>query len=170
MKQMQLNKIDFFYKNKEITLSPGNNWGLTLTELCVSIVIMGIAVMTISGMFIAGIMGMQKGDNLVVATNLAQSTIELYEEEILYNFNKYTQTDSPYILPDTVFDNIKFTRKMTVEDFIDPLHPDTNKLKEVEISIYWYEKNIGGKTGEKPKEIKFSTYINNYLDFPTRNP
>jgi hypothetical protein len=144
--------------------------GLNLPELFIAICIMALAVMTITGMFIAGMMGLKKGNNLVVASNLAQSTIELYEEEIIYDFNKYSQSSSPYTLPDAEFDNIKFTRKMAVKDFTDPVHNITNRLKKVEISIYWYEKSLEGKTWDKPKEIKFSTYINNYLDYPERTP
>ncbi|MEQ8186657.1 MAG: hypothetical protein ABRQ39_01695 [Candidatus Eremiobacterota bacterium] len=142
-------------------------YGLNLAELLIAICIMSLAVITIIGMFMAGIMGMKKGDNLIVASNLAQSTIELYENEIRNNFDKYSQSSSPYDLPDTGFDRIKFTRKMTVKDFI---ISSTNKLKYVEISVYWYEKSVEGKTWNKPTEMRFSTYVNNYLDYPGKTP
>ena len=142
-------------------------YGLNLAELLIAICIMALAVITITGMFMAGIMGMKKGDNLIVASNLAQSTIELYENEILNNFDKYPQSSSPYTLPDSGFDRVKFTRKMIVRDFV---VSSTNRLKYVEISVYWYEKSMEGKTWNKPTEMKFSTYINNYLDYPCPNP
>jgi hypothetical protein len=145
-------------------------YGLNLPELLIAICIMALAVITITGMFIAGIMGMKKGDNLVIASNLAQSTMELYKDEILNNFDDYPQSLSPYPLTDTNFDNIKFTRKMTVKDFTDTSHPDTNRLKKVEISVYWYEKSLEGKTWNKPKDITFSTFINNYIDYPVKTP
>ncbi len=137
-------------------------YGLNLAELIIAIVIMSLAVITITGMFISGIMGMRKGDNLVVASNLAQSTMELYQDEILRDCNMYPQSSSPYTMPVTEFDSIKFTRKMAVKDFSDPLHPLTNRLKYIEISVYWYEKSMEGKSWTKPTEIKYSTYINNY--------
>ncbi|HPZ09368.1 MAG TPA: hypothetical protein PL110_14760 [Candidatus Eremiobacteraeota bacterium] len=145
-------------------------YGLNIVELCVAIVIIGLAVMTITGMFIAGMMGMKKGDNLVLATNLVQSTLELYEEEILYNFDSYTGSSIPYTLPEITFDNVRFTRKMFIRDFTDSSHPVTNRIKKVDLSVYWYEKSVEGKTWEKPKEIKFTTYINNYLDYPVKEP
>ena len=145
--------------------SPRYLYGLNIPELCVAIVIMALAVMTIAGMFIAGIMGMKKGDDLVIATNLALSTLELYEEEILYNFTEYNESGSPYTLPGEFSGNIKFTRQMSIKDIV---HSSTNKLKKVEISVYWFEKNIDGKVWDKPKEVKFSTYINNYLDYPEK--
>jgi len=137
--------------------------GLNLPELCLSIVIMAIAIMTITGMFIAGIMGMRKGDNMVMATNVAQSTLELYEEELMYNFDRYASGTS-YLLEDINYDKMRFKRRLIIEDIIN-INP-ANRMKKIEVSIYWYDKNIEGKTSEKEKEIKFSTYLNNYLDYP----
>lgn len=137
--------------------------GLNIPELCLSIVIMALAIMTITGMFIAGIMGMRKGDNMVMATNVAQSTLELYEEELMYNFDLYASGTS-YLLEDITYDKMRFKRRLMIEDIID-INP-ANRMKKIEVSIYWYDKSIEGKTSEKEKEIKFSTYLNNYLDYP----
>jgi len=59
---------------------------------------------------------------------------------------------------------------MFIRDFTDSSHPVTNRIKKVDLSVYWYEKSVEGKTWEKPKEIKFTTYINNYLDYPVKEP
>jgi len=141
-------------------------YGLNLAELIVAIVVMSLAVMTIIGMFMAGIMGMKKGDNSILALNLAQSTMELYEDEIRNHFDDYSEANSPYKLLNEESDGVKFERKMSVKNF---KVTETNQLKYVAISVYWYEKNMEGKTWVKPSEIKFSTYINNYLDYPCPN-
>ncbi len=140
--------------------------GLNLAELIIAIVIMSLAVLTIIGMFMAGIMGMKKGDNRILALNLARSTMELYKDEILNNFSLCEPNSSPYTLQDTVCDGVKFQRKLYVKDFSSS---ETNKLRYVAISVYWYDKNMEGKTWAKPTEIKFSTYINNYLDYPCKH-
>ncbi len=147
-------------------------YGLNLTEIMVALVILTLAVITITGMFIAGIMGIKKGDNMVLATNLAQSTLEIYEKEFFCNFDVYSTSGSPYTLPEVKSDNMKFSRKMALVDTVDHLH-DTNRLKKITISVYWYDKNLEGKSLEiqgVKKELKFSAYIHNYLAVPTKTP
>ena len=48
---------------------------------------------------------------------------------------------------------------MTIKDSTIP--PEKNKIKYVEISVSWNEKNIEGKARTKPLEMKFSTYVKN---------
>jgi len=131
--------------------------GLTLTEILMAICIMTITVMTITGMFIAGMISMKKGDNVIVATNLAQSTLELAKHEILNNFNVYDEMHSPYPVTTTEIEGVIYNGRMFIKDIPSPSSP---KIKYVEVSIYWNEKNIEGKRG-KPLEMKFSTYIKN---------
>mgnify|MGYP000882045927 CR=1 FL=1 len=147
-------------------------YGLNITEIMVALVILALAVITITGMFIAGIMGIKKGDNMVLATNLAQSTLELYQKEFLCNFDVYATSGSPYTLSEVTSDNMKFLRKMSLVDTVDSTHP-INRLKKITISVYWYDKNLEGKSLEiqgVKKEIKFSSYIHNYLAVPTKVP
>jgi hypothetical protein len=121
---------------------------------------MTIAIMTIAGMFISGMLGMKKGDNVIVATNLAQSAMEQAKNATIVNFDLYNPTPVP-TFPDMTIGGTIYKRKMYAYNtqYPPPIATPITQVKYIEISVYWDNKSIEGKTQNKPSEIKLSTSI-----------
>ncbi len=136
--------------------------GFNLPELCMAIVILGTIVIIIIGMFIGGIVGMKKSSNLIIATNIIQSTLDQYSQDVLYNFDNILYDDGKCynIIPgQEVVDTMKIQEKWVSFQKIGT--ETTNRLKKITVTLYWYEKSSEGMPLKK--KMFFTTYINNYL-------
>ena len=136
--------------------------GFNLPELCMAIVILGTIVVVIIGMFIGGIVGIKKSSNLIIATNIIQSTLDQYSQDVLYNFDNILYDDGKCynIIPgQEVVDTMKIQEKWVSFQKIGT--ETTNRLKKITVTLYWYEKSSEGMPLKK--KMFFTTYINNYL-------
>ncbi|MEQ8222239.1 MAG: hypothetical protein ABRQ37_08070 [Candidatus Eremiobacterota bacterium] len=148
----KINKKDFFL----------SSFGFNLPELCMAIVILGTIVIVIIGMFIGGIVGMKKSSNLIIATNIIQSTLDQYSQDVLYDFDNILYKDGEFynIIPgQEVVDTMKIQEKWVSFQQIGT--ETTNRLKKITVTLYWYEKSSEGMPLKK--KMFFTTYINNYL-------
>lgn len=144
-----------------------NIYGLNFAEIMLSVCIMTIAIMTIAGMFISGMLGMKKGDNVIVATNLAQSAMEQAKNVTATDFATYGTGTEDLLFGDppktevTIGGTI-YKGKMYTNNIEYTLDPNTKtKIKYIQISIYSDNKSVEGKSQNKDSEITFSTYVKN---------
>jgi len=139
-------------------------FGFTLPEVVMSICILSVIILTIMSMFVSGILGIKKGENLVLATNVVESTLEFYAQQILYAFSDPNFNPGTRSLSKVTFESISFERKLNISEL--PYDPNntSNRLKIVTVSVYWYEKGI--ETKAKKREVQYKSYVSNYLDYP----
>lgn len=135
--------------------------GVSLPELAVSICLLATVIVIIMGIICGGITGIRKGEESLVIGNLLKTELEYYSEEVLYDSNSYA--GDHIIRQEETVDGVKlkevwvcFTdRSLSGSD-------ETNKLKEVKVSIYWYDRGLSGFGGIKQRTS--TCWINNYLD------
>lgn len=138
------------------------SYGLNMPELLISIALLSTVVIIIIGLFMAGMSGLKKGDNLIIATNVGQTALEYYSQSILFNFNNpdYASMSVPLKLEDESRENLKFQKYLFIKD-TGSTAIATNLIKEVTITIYWNEKGVETST---ERRLDFKTIVNNYLD------
>jgi hypothetical protein len=132
--------------------------GLNVAELCISIFILSSVIVMIIGILCSGLSGIKKGEDGFITGNIIKTRLEYYSETALYKFNDF---NGVYLInKDKIVDGVNVKEEWI--SFTDTVDDNENKLKEVTISIYWYDKNVSGHSGIKKKML--STWINNYLD------
>jgi competence protein ComGC len=124
--------------------------GFTFSELMISITVMSFGLFTILGVLCAVSTNIKKGENHLVAINLAQQYMEMYKSELTFDFNKYgDSSDLPITgtLPVQVLNKITHTPEITISRATDLVNtsitypPDL--LREITIKITWKEINGG---------------------------
>ena len=86
--------------------------GFSLTEILLSIALVGLAILTLSGVMISGIEAITKGSAYTEATTIAKSRME----KILYTVNDdYNAIDDPnhWLRQDSTVGNYKLTVELT---------------------------------------------------------
>ena len=136
--------------------------GLNFPELAVSILILGTVLVLIMGIFMGGITGMKKSENNITLANVLENTLDEYSQEILSDFDNplYAKDQVYRVEEEHIVDKMKFEEKWVA---FDEMGSAKNKLKEITVTVYWYEKNLEGVPGIKKKSL--STCINNYLTY-----
>ena len=137
--------------------------GLSIAELCISICLLATVVMFIMGIICGGITGIRKGEKSFTIGNLIKTELEYYSEEVLYDFDNINYSDGQkhMIKDDVDVDGVKIKEEWI--SFAETEGADCkSKLKEVTVSVYWYDKGISGTAGVKHK--KSTMWISNYLD------
>ena len=136
--------------------------GVGLPELGVSICLLATVIVIIMGIICGGITGIRKGEESLVIGNLLKTEIEYYSEEVLYNFNHpdYKNGNCNLIRSEKTVDGVKLKEEWV--GFSETESNPENKLKEITVSIYWYDRGLSGHGGIKKKTS--TCWINNYLD------
>jgi len=134
------------------------NYGLNVAELCIAIFLLSSVIVMIIGILCGGLSAIKKGEDTFIVGNMIKTRLDYYSDAALYKFNDLK--GSHLLNHDTIIDGVNLKEEWV--SFSDTNDDDRNKLKEVTVSIYWYDKNVSGKSELKKKSV--STWINNYLD------
>lgn len=137
--------------------------GFNLPELIISILFLSTVIIIIIGIFTGGVLGMKKGSNNVLITNALQASLDHYCQEILYDFNNPLYGNNlRYKIAE-----VKPLGSLTIEEewvaFKEGGSSPKNRMKEVTVTIYWFDQNLSGATSLKDRSL--STWVNNYLDY-----
>jgi len=137
--------------------------GFNLPELVISILLLSTVVIIIIGIFTGAVIGIRKGANQVIVTNVLSSTMEQYSQTVLYDFNNplYSNGKSYKISESEPVDSLTLEEKWV--SFQEMGSSAKNRIKTITVTIYWYDKNLSGTGGERKKSG--TTCINNYLDY-----
>ena len=138
--------------------------GFNLPELVISILLLSTVIVIIIGIFTGGVIGIRKGTNRVIITNVLRSTLEMYSQEVLYDFDNtnYQNGSCLYISGEEGVDSLKIDEKwVSFKEF--GVTGSNNRIKEVTVTIYWYDRNISGGASKKKESI--TGWTNNYLDY-----
>jgi hypothetical protein len=132
---------------------------VSLPELCVSICLLATVIVIIMGIICGGITGIRKGEESLVIGNLLKTELEYYSEEVLYDFDNIAYFNAHCVKNEKTVDGVKLK-----EEWISFSETGSgrNKLKEVTVSIYWYDRGLSGYGGIKKRSS--TCWINNYLD------
>lgn len=127
--------------------------GFTFSELMISVAVMSFGLFTILGVLCAVSANIKKGENHIVAINLAQQYMEMYKNELDFEFDKYGGTSNLPIhgtLPVQILNNIRHTPEITISSVVDAENssitypPDL--LRKLTVKITWKEIDGGVKS------------------------
>ncbi len=151
--------IRIFVCMKKCVLLPES--GVSLPELAVSICLLATVIVIIMGIICGGITGIRKGEESLVIGNLLKTELEYYSEAVLYDSNSYS--GDHIIRQEETVDGVKLKEVwVSFSDRSLSGSDERNKLKEVKVSIYWYDRGLSGFGGIKQRSS--TCWINNYLD------
>jgi len=115
--------------------------GMTLVELLVTVVILAIALVALSQMFVSGVLAAKKARNVQIATNRAMQEVEKAKDMGYLNLVvDYDHFPSPYtILDDNMIGfDVAGLRDAQGRLEIEPYpQPDSDNLKRVTASVSW---------------------------------
>ncbi len=138
--------------------------GVSLPELGVSICLLATVIVIIMGIICGGITGIRKGEESLVIGNLLKTELEFYSEEVLYNFehSDYANGSQHRFRTGETVDGVKLKEEWVCFNDIVAGVNTRNRLKELTVSIYWYDRGLSGHGGIKKRSS--TCWINNYLD------
>jgi prepilin-type N-terminal cleavage/methylation domain-containing protein len=115
---------------KKILLFKIGNEGFTLLEAMISLTILAVGILGVTGMFVSSIAGNSQGNNMTVASSIGQSKLDFLSNAVIYeNLGSGSETNGKY--------NVSWTVGAPVAAL---------EMKSIEVTVTWV---VTGQTHEE---------------------